>query len=103
MGVTGAQATVDPTTLESAVRDVLNLTAPRRMVVVEPVKVTISNFSGDAIVIDNVPDFPVEPEKSKHKVVFDKVVYIEASDFKEVNFRVEVKLQITFCNSVPMV
>ena len=84
MGVTGAQVSVDPAALEAAVRDVLNLTAPRHMIVMEPVKVTISNFETNGPVEVVVPDFPNETEGAKHKIVFDKVVYIEASDFSEV-------------------
>lgn len=83
MGVTGAQATVDPEALEASVRDVLNLTAPRHMVVLDPLKITISNFSGDSRINISVPDFPNEPEKGQHSISFDEVVYIEASDFKE--------------------
>lgn len=83
MGVTGAQAVVDPAALEAAVRDVLNITAPRHMVVLDPVKITITNFMGDNPINISVPDFPNEPKKGQHIVTFDEVVYIEASDFKE--------------------
>lgn len=83
MGVTGAQATVDPEALEASVRDVLNLTAPRHMVVLDPLKITISNFAGDSSINISVPDFPNEPEKGQHNIAFDEIVYIEASDFKE--------------------
>lgn len=85
MGVTGAIAAVDPMMLEASVRDVLNLTAPRRLVVLEPLKVTISNFISDKAVKLTVPDFPGQPDcKSTHEIVFDRIVYIERSDFKEV-------------------
>ncbi|XP_072757333.1 probable glutamine--tRNA ligase [Anoplolepis gracilipes] len=84
MGVTGAQATVDPTILEAAVRDVLNLTAPRFMVVLEPIKLTIRNFSHEKSIKLTVPDFPNEPEKGHHEITFNEILYIEASDFKEI-------------------
>lgn len=84
MGVTGAQSTVDPTALEAAVRDVLNLTAPRFMVVLEPIKLTIKNFSQHDFIELDVLDFPNEVEKGQHKIKFNEIVYIEASDFKEV-------------------
>ena len=41
MGVTGAQMGVDPQKLEAVVKDTLDLTAPRSMVVLVPLKVTI--------------------------------------------------------------
>ncbi|XP_029166056.1 probable glutamine--tRNA ligase [Nylanderia fulva] len=84
MGVTGAQATVDPAVLEAIVRDVLNLTAPRFMVVLEPIKVTIKNFPQDKAIKLTVPNFPNEPEKGHHEITFDEILYIEASDFKEI-------------------
>lgn len=85
MGVTGAQVTVDPVALDAAVRDVLNSTAPRTMVVLEPLKLTIENFQHDKPMETVVPDFPHDPEKqSTHKIQFDEIIYIESSDFKEV-------------------
>jgi len=83
MGVTGAQATVDPSYLESVVRDVLNLTAPRVLVVLEPLKVTLKGFPHSSAIDIEVPDFPNNPEKGTSKIHFDKIVYIERSDFKE--------------------
>ncbi|XP_017007913.2 probable glutamine--tRNA ligase [Drosophila takahashii] len=82
MGVTGAQIAVDPAMLEAAVRDVLNVTAPRRLVVLEPLKVTIKNFPHPAPVQLEVPDFPQNPQQGSHKITLDKVIYIEQGDFK---------------------
>jgi len=84
MGVTGAQAAVDPAVLEAAVRDVLNLTASRHMVVLEPIKLIIRNFPQEEAIKLTVPNFPNEPEKGHHEITFDEIVYIEATDFKEV-------------------
>lgn len=84
MGVTGAVAAVDPMMLEASVRDVLNNTAPRRLVVLEPLKITITNFISDKPIKLNVPDFPGQPDsKSSHDIIFDRVLFIEHSDFKE--------------------
>ncbi|CAH2238779.1 jg11657 [Pararge aegeria aegeria] len=83
LGVTGAVGAVEPTMLDAAVRDVLNVTAPRVMVVLEPLKITVTNFPSDKPISIQVPDFPNEPEKGSHNVVLDKVLYIEATDFKE--------------------
>ncbi|KAJ0179362.1 hypothetical protein K1T71_005074 [Dendrolimus kikuchii] len=83
LGVTGALGTVDPTMLDAAVRDVLNVTAPRVMVILEPLKITITNFPSEKPIQVNVPDFPNEPEKGSHSVIFNKTIYIETNDFKE--------------------
>ncbi|ALC46632.1 Aats-gln [Drosophila busckii] len=82
MGVTGAQISVDPAMLEAAVRDVLNVSAPRRLVVLQPLKVTISNFPHAKAVELQVPDFPQNPGQGTHQITLDRVVYIEHSDFK---------------------
>lgn len=84
LGVTGAQSTVDPSMLEAYVRDYLNNTAARRMVVLDPLKITINNFPHKQAVKVSVPNFPNNPELGMHEVVFDKVIYIEKSDFMEV-------------------
>lgn len=92
MGVTGAQVIVDPAVLEASVRDFLNLTASRHMVVLEPLKVTISNFPHENSIKLTVPNFPNEPDKGQHEIVFDEIVYIEASDFKEVYNAISVQI-----------
>lgn len=83
MGVTGAQVTIDPSMLESFVRDYLNINAPRVLVVLEPLKVTISNFPHNAAQPLTIPDYPTAPEKGSHTIAFDRVIFIERSDFKE--------------------
>ncbi|XP_068627673.1 probable glutamine--tRNA ligase [Battus philenor] len=84
LGVTGAVGAVDPVMLDAAARDVLNISAPRTMVVLEPLKITITNYTEPKPIEYTVPDFPTEPEKGSHKIIFNKVVYIEYTDFKEV-------------------
>ncbi|XP_035721842.1 probable glutamine--tRNA ligase [Vespa mandarinia] len=85
MGITGAQAVIDPAILEAAVRDILNITAVRHMVVLDPIKVTINNFPHSQVLKVLVPNFPNAPERGYHEITFDKVLYIEASDFREVD------------------
>ena len=82
MGVTGALTAVDPAMLDAAVRDHLNISAPRTMVVLEPLRVTILNLDKDEEI--EIPNFPNDPEKGVHKVKFSsKNIYIESSDFKK--------------------
>lgn len=83
IGVTGAVISIDPMMLEASVRDVLNVTAPRHLVVLEPLKVVISNFPSDKPMKLTVPDFPADEKKSSHEIAFDRVIYIEQTDFKE--------------------
>jgi len=81
MGVTGAQATVDPAMLEAVVRDTLNTTAKRSMVVTQPLRVRVVGEMARKNI--KVPDFPSEPEKGEHNVTLDKEFFIEKSDFRE--------------------
>lgn len=69
--------------IEATVRNFLNTTAPRRLVVLEPLKITITNFPFDKPQKIDVPNFPNDASKGVHQVTFDKIVYIERSDFKE--------------------
>jgi len=84
VGVTMAQTTTDISLLESCVRTVLNLTAPRAMAVLEPLKITIENFPHDSHIYLDVPNYPSDESKGSHKVVLDKIVYIDSTDFQEV-------------------
>ncbi|XP_074645697.1 glutamine--tRNA ligase-like [Tubulanus polymorphus] len=94
VGVTMSQVALDPSMLEACVRDVLNVKAPRAMAVLDPLKVTITNFPEDKPAVLDVPNFPADAKKGEpndptqlkggsHKVVFDRVVYIEKEDFRE--------------------
>lgn len=56
----------------------------RVMAVMEPLKVTITNFpSGNAVEL-TVPNFPADESRGSHTIKFDSVIYIEKSDFHEV-------------------
>ncbi|KAE8612329.1 hypothetical protein XENTR_v10012814 [Xenopus tropicalis] len=84
VGVTVAQTTMEPHSLEACVRDVLNETAPRIMAILEPLKVTITNFPTEKAIDVSVPNFPADESKGFHVVPFSSTVYIEKSDFREV-------------------
>lgn len=83
VGVTMAQAIIHPDLLDSCVRDVLNQTSRRIMAVLEPLKIVITNFVSESPIILEVPNIPHDLSKGVHKIPFDRVVYIEQSDFKE--------------------
>ncbi|TRY62895.1 hypothetical protein TCAL_00369 [Tigriopus californicus] len=83
IGVTGATMTIDPSMLEAVIRNHLNISAPRTMVVLEPLKVNITNFVPGMSYEIEVPDFPDNPEKGSHKITFGQCLYIERSDFKD--------------------
>ncbi|XP_073086676.1 glutamine--tRNA ligase isoform X4 [Manis javanica] len=83
VGVTVAQATMEPHLLEACVRDVLNDTAPRAMAVLESLPVIITNFPAAKSLYIQVPNFPADETKGFHQVPFGPTVFIERTDFKE--------------------
>ncbi|KAM8930803.1 glutamine--tRNA ligase [Pelodytes ibericus] len=84
VGVTVAQTTMEPHLLEACVRDVLNDLAPRVMAVLDPLKVTVTNFPSEKALDVSVPNFPADESKGFHAVPFSSTLYIEQSDFREV-------------------
>ncbi|KAJ6721158.1 GLUTAMINE-TRNA LIGASE [Salix viminalis] len=71
--------------LEYHIREELNRTAPRTMVVLQPLKVVITNLdSGLVMDLDakKWPDTSTENSSAFYKVPFSRVVYIEQSDFQ---------------------
>ncbi len=75
--------------LESYVRRELNTTAQRRMAVIKPLKVVITNWPDDAAgnpVVEHfeVANNPENPADGVREVAFSKVLYIEEDDFAEV-------------------
>ncbi|KMS97404.1 hypothetical protein BVRB_6g155420 [Beta vulgaris subsp. vulgaris] len=71
--------------LEYHIREELNKTAARAMVVLHPVKVVITNLeAGKVIELDakKWPDAQTDDTSALYKVPFSNVVYIERSDFR---------------------
>ena len=83
VGVAKANSTVDMAQLEFFVRDHLNYTAQRRMVVMDPLKVVITNYPDDLTETFLTANNPEREEDGSREITFGKVVYIERSDFME--------------------
>ncbi|KAJ3293884.1 hypothetical protein HDU79_011823 [Rhizoclosmatium sp. JEL0117] len=83
LGVTNANSVIPAERLENFVRDHLNEVAPRLMVVMEPIKVTITNLPEDHHEYINVANHPKDTAMGTHAIPFTRTIYIDASDFKE--------------------
>ncbi|MFT6268752.1 MAG: glutaminyl-tRNA synthetase [Alphaproteobacteria bacterium] len=83
IGVTKMDNMVEMSMLEACIREELNDTAPRRMAVLEPIKVVIENYPEDKVEIIQAPNHPNKPEMGTRAVPFTRELYIEAEDFKE--------------------
>ncbi|CAL5867345.1 uncharacterized protein PFLUO_LOCUS1560 [Penicillium psychrofluorescens] len=84
LGVTKAVINVQMAKFDQIVRQYLETTVPRLMVVLEPLKVVIDGLPDDHVEMVDVP-FSKEPSFGTHNVPFTKTVYIERSDFREVD------------------
>ncbi len=83
VGVAKANSIVDMAQLEYFVRDHLNYYAPRRMAVLDPLKIVLTNYPDDLTETFEVVNNPEREEEGTRPVRFGKVVYIERGDFME--------------------
>ena len=83
-GVAKAYSIVDIGLLEHCIRDELNTAAQRRVVVLHPVKVVITNYPEDKEEYFELPNIPKNEEAGVRKVPFTRELYIDADDFAEV-------------------
>ena len=83
IGITKFNGTTDVALLEFEVRDYLNKSAPRRMAVLDPVKVVLENWSAEPLAKALVSNHPQNPEMGEREVAMSGEVWIERDDFME--------------------
>lgn len=83
VGVARSDSVVEIEMLEHAVREVLNRTAPRRMAVLDPVKVVIENYPPEMTEHMEVINNPEDPDAGTRLVPFSRELWIERGDFME--------------------
>ncbi len=84
IGVAKADNMVDRSLLDFCLREHLNVTAPRAMAVLRPLKLIIENYPDGQVEDFNMPLHPEDESLGTRKVPFSKVLYIEQDDFREV-------------------
>ncbi|MEM7291814.1 MAG: glutamine--tRNA ligase, partial [Pseudomonadota bacterium] len=84
IGVTKKDAWIEMAVLENSVRDHLNTHAPRRMAVLNPLRVVITNHNDDCPETLRFDNHPQNPEMGQRDVGFSSAIYIERSDFEEI-------------------
>jgi len=82
IGVAKANSVVDVAQLEYCIRDDLNLKVPRVMCVLDPLKVTITNYEGEEEIEASYYPHDV-PKEGSRKLPFSKEIYINREDFSE--------------------
>ena len=84
VGVTKVDGRTDIGLFEHTIRDSLNHEAPRVMAVVDPLKVTITNFPEGEVDEVEASYWPHDvPKEGSRRVPFTRELYIERSDFME--------------------
>jgi glutaminyl-tRNA synthetase len=82
IGVQKRENLIDLSLLEFCIREHLNKIALRRMVVFDPLKVVITNYSHESEWVSS-EDNPEDPGAGHRQIAFSREVYIEQEDFME--------------------
>ncbi|MDB5619348.1 glutamine--tRNA ligase/YqeY domain fusion protein [Tardiphaga sp.] len=83
IGVAKANSTVGIDMFDFAVRETLNRTAQRRMAVLKPLKVVITNYPEGQVEELDAVNHPEHEELGSRKIPFGRELYIEHDDFME--------------------
>ncbi|OHC62310.1 MAG: glutamine--tRNA ligase [Rhodocyclales bacterium GWA2_65_19] len=83
-GVTKSDSWIDISVLEECQREHLNETAPRRIAVLDPVRLIIDNYPENQEEECLAPNHPQKPEWGKRPMPFSKELWIEREDFMEI-------------------
>jgi len=84
IGVTKYNGLTDVAVLEHAIREDLNKRALRRLAVLRPIKVVITNFPEGKVEELDAVNNPEDPNAGTRKIPFTREIFIEHDDFKEV-------------------
>ena len=83
IGVAKAASTVEYAFLEYCLREDLNQSAQRVMAVLDPIRLTVTNYPEGQSETFQVENNPLDPESGTHPVTFSRNLYIESGDFME--------------------
>ncbi|MGN1081716.1 MAG: glutamine--tRNA ligase/YqeY domain fusion protein [Acutalibacteraceae bacterium] len=81
VGVAKVDSTVDMAMLEHCVREELNLSAPRAMCVIRPLRVVVDNYPDGKTEDIELEVNPNKPEEGRTSVTFSREIFIESDDF----------------------
>ena len=83
VGVAKRDNVIDVSLLEFCAREDLNKETDRKMVVLDPIKLTVVNYPDEHTEMLESEDNPEKDLNKKRKIPFSKHLYIEREDFKE--------------------
>ncbi|HEU6448627.1 MAG TPA: glutamine--tRNA ligase/YqeY domain fusion protein [Verrucomicrobiae bacterium] len=84
IGITKYNGLTDVAVLEHAIRDDLNKRALRRLAVLRPIKIVITNFPADKVEELEAANNPEDENAGKRKIPFSRELFIEQHDFQEI-------------------
>ena len=83
VGVAKRDNVIEVELLEHCLRHDLNLCAPRRLGVLDPLKVTIINYPDEQVEQVDAVNNPEDPDAGTRPVSFSKHLYVDRNDFME--------------------
>ncbi len=84
IGIAKRENLIDIGLLEFCVREHLNKISLRRMAVLDPIKVVITNYPEDKTEMLTSENNPEDPSSGSREMPFSRELYIEADDFMEI-------------------
>lgn len=83
VGVTKSEGTVEMGVLENSIRGDLDAAAPRRMAVLDPLKLVITNFPEDKVETLTAANHPKNESLGTRELQLTREVFIDRADFRE--------------------
>jgi len=83
IGVTKKENMIEMALLENSIRENLDHNAERRMAVMRPLKIVLTNYPEDKTEMMAAKNHPNRPELGEREVPFSRELYIEQDDFME--------------------
>ena len=84
IGITKYPSMTDMAVLDHTIRDEFNRTAERRLVVLHPLKVVLTNYPEGKVEELDAVNNPEDENAGKRKVPFGRELFIDAADFMEI-------------------
>lgn len=83
IGVSKADSWIDMSVLEECMREHLNDVAERRVAVLDPLKLILTNYPEEGEELCEAPNHPLKPELGTREMPFARELWIEREDFME--------------------
>ena len=83
IGVTKSENSIEMGVLESCIREDLEANAPRRLAVLNPLKVIIENYDDDQSEDLMAANHPKDEEMGSRQIPLSREIYIDRADFRE--------------------